>query len=110
MDSVPALYEDKYVRIDTFGVQIKNYYFPTAQRKKILFNKIKGVFTAEELNLSLLDYKGWGMGLSNIWWAIGSRRKLKNLVIECGSMFRAGFSVEDQTTVINLIKEHVKTN
>ena len=44
------LYEDRYVKITDEGVEIKWYYFPTAQSKFIAFSDVK-CFRVEPKNL-----------------------------------------------------------
>jgi len=62
------------------------------------FEKILSVKTDKELGLGLLEMKGWGMGLSNIWFACNLSRRfdgLLNVVVHVqGDSIRKGFSIE----------------
>ena len=66
------LYEDKYVRITEEGITIRRYYFPTFQSKFVPWSAIK-CFRLEPVNF--FKSKGWGMGLSNVWWALDLGRQ-----------------------------------
>eukprot|EP01113_Clastostelium_recurvatum_P025164 TRINITY_DN3025_c0_g1_i1.p1 TRINITY_DN3025_c0_g1~~TRINITY_DN3025_c0_g1_i1.p1 ORF type:complete len:134 (-),score=22.22 TRINITY_DN3025_c0_g1_i1:147-548(-) len=97
-------YEDEGVRVNEKGVEILKYYFPVAAASKVIpWKEIKSIHTDEELNLDRLSYKGWGMGLSSIWWAWGPNRSQvfgikpqTNLVIETHNAWpRCGFEVHD---------------
>ncbi|QDZ24677.1 hypothetical protein HOP50_14g72150 [Chloropicon primus] len=70
-----TLYEDKFVCITEDGVEIKWYYFPCGTSKFIAFEDIK-CFRLEPI--SLLKSKGWGMGLSNVWYACDLLRQMSN--------------------------------
>eukprot|EP01103_Thecamoeba_quadrilineata_P011007 TRINITY_DN2530_c0_g1_i2.p1 TRINITY_DN2530_c0_g1~~TRINITY_DN2530_c0_g1_i2.p1 ORF type:complete len:117 (-),score=3.31 TRINITY_DN2530_c0_g1_i2:36-386(-) len=102
------LYDDPYVTINkSCGVTIKWYYFPIAASKTIPWNHVLSVHRAEQLNLSILDYKHWGMGLSSIWWACDmNRNEVTSVVLYTNSIFQKGFSTRDPVTVTNIIREY----
>ena len=156
------LYEDQYVKITDEGVEIKWYYFPTAQSKFIAFSDVKcfrlepkNLFTSKgescvhplrlslSLSLSTLPLEtrkedecgggdgkemmgrtlltrswrgplpdalflslflpnttnlffsrrgagaGWGMGMSNVWWACDTIRQFSNEQRRCAALSRS---------------------
>jgi len=110
------LYRDNYVLITNEAITLHCYYFPVGTGKRIPFKNIKYVTTDEQEELSWLDYKTWGMGLTNIWWAWGTGRsalfwdeKQVNLIIETGSWFRKGCTVEDINQVLGILGNYVTT-
>jgi len=92
------LYKDKYVDIYSTQLVIHTYFFPTAQKKVIQFEKIQSIRSDKELNLGKLGYKSWGMGLANIWFACNLGRpfdgQLNFIVKVHNDSIRKGFSVE----------------
>ncbi|WZN66100.1 hypothetical protein HKI87_14g76630 [Chloropicon roscoffensis] len=110
------LYEDQYVKITDEGVEIKWYYFPTAQSKFIAFSDVK-CFRLEPKNL--FTSKGWGMGMSNVWWACDTIRQFSNeqrrfLSLTVGeescSNPRKGFSCENLKKVQDIMREQAGRN
>jgi len=105
----PVLYEDDYVIIDEIGLRIKNYYFPFGTAKRVRFDQIRSFNTNTELKLNLLSYKTWGMGLSNIWWALSCARGVNsgNIILEIGSGIRPGFSVQNVQQFLDILSKRV---
>ncbi|KXN72637.1 hypothetical protein CONCODRAFT_77676 [Conidiobolus coronatus NRRL 28638] len=71
-------YEDKYIKISSTQVELKNYFFPTASSKTILIRDIVNISTPEKLGVPWYDVMIWGRGISNIWWAKDSGRDQGN--------------------------------
>jgi len=108
------LYRDKYVTVTSDAIIIQWYYFPLGTSKRIPFASIVEFSTDRELQLFDVDYKNWGMGLNNIWWAWGCSRsqfyrdkRKKHLVITTNSWIRKGFSAENVPAVLLLLKKLV---
>jgi len=113
------LYKDKYVQIFSDRVEIFKYFFPLATSKVILMNDISRVDSDKELKLPALHYKGWGMGVTNIWWAMDySRENIRKvfnndkgntcLIFEVqGSSFRKGCSVENPSAALAVLRQFV---
>uniref|UniRef100_A0A914CFR6 Uncharacterized protein n=1 Tax=Acrobeloides nanus TaxID=290746 RepID=A0A914CFR6_9BILA len=106
------LYEDKYCRLTKSSLEIKWYYFPTAQSKFIPIPNIKGVYYKEQVACGegMCNLKGWGMSLSPCWWACDLLRGLRttdkfNIVIDTGDKaLYCGFSVVDLKNFLDNIK------
>ncbi|CAG8696611.1 9097_t:CDS:2 [Dentiscutata erythropus] len=96
----PTLYSDKFITVTSKNLIIKNYYFPFAGSLTIPLTEIDSVDNAEDLNLWMLSMKEWGMGLSNIWFALDFTRSFLpkdkiGIVTVKNGWIRKGFSVKD---------------
>lgn len=114
------LYEDKYVRITEEGVTIRRYFFPTFQSTTVPWSAIK-CFQLEPVNF--LKSKGWGMGLSNVWWAMDlgrqfsrQQRKFCSISVssegrkcKCGLNPRKGFSCVNLAKVQDIMGKRAGT-
>ena len=95
---LPVLYEDRFVKVTTESLILKWYFFPSCGKKTIPFGDIEA-FLREPI--SVLASKGWGMGLSNVWYACDMPRQFQSeqnhflSVKVAGSKIRKGFSVEN---------------
>ena len=93
-----SLYEDKFVCVSSDGLQIKWYYFPFASSRTVAWNSIESI---NKEPISFLKSKGWGMGLSLVWYACDLQRQFSNdqqrylSVTIKGDYLRSGFSVEN---------------
>ncbi|KAH3732128.1 hypothetical protein Pelo_17042 [Pelomyxa schiedti] len=106
-DGGGAMYEDGYCVAGARALSVKSYYFP-GKGKHIQYHRISSFNTAKDLNLSGLAYKNWGMGLSNIWWAVGARQfghEAENqIVLEVkGSKVRVGFTCSNPAKLLPLL-------
>ncbi|KAJ2809038.1 hypothetical protein H4S07_003281 [Coemansia furcata] len=63
-----ALYEDKYLRVTKQGITVHRYYFPLMNDKFIPWDQIEYVKFAKDLGVRWYALKGWGTGMSDIWW------------------------------------------
>eukprot|EP01124_Arcella_intermedia_P009985 TRINITY_DN16552_c0_g2_i9.p1 TRINITY_DN16552_c0_g2~~TRINITY_DN16552_c0_g2_i9.p1 ORF type:complete len:158 (-),score=45.82 TRINITY_DN16552_c0_g2_i9:319-792(-) len=104
------LYKDEFVVLDEDGITIDMYFFPGGS-KRIHYHRLERVQTDKEMGLTVFEYKGWGMGLSPIWWALDMARMLGPsiytgiiLTVHDDSI-KKGFSVRDPTTVLRIIKQ-----
>ena len=94
----PVLYEDKFVKLTTESLILKWYFFPCGNQKNIPFGDVEA-FLREPI--SCLSSKGWGMGLSDVWYACDMPRQFQSdqrhflSVKIVGSTIRKGFSVEN---------------
>lgn len=94
----PVFYEDKFVKVTPESLILKWYYFPYGNAKTIPFGDIEA-FLREPI--SCVSAKGWGMGMSNVWYACDMQRQFKSdqnhflSVKLTGSSLRKGFSVEN---------------
>jgi len=101
----PVIYEDGHVLINTAQrvIVIHNYFFPTASDKVIPFDSVESVRSDLELNLGIVAYKTWGMGLASIWWAlnVGGQGRF---VVKCKNEWcRKGFSVDDPARFVQAV-------
>eukprot|EP01119_Soliformovum_irregulare_P021819 TRINITY_DN733_c0_g1_i1.p1 TRINITY_DN733_c0_g1~~TRINITY_DN733_c0_g1_i1.p1 ORF type:complete len:130 (-),score=30.95 TRINITY_DN733_c0_g1_i1:171-560(-) len=112
-----VLYEDKWIRIGQDYIELKYYYFPIGTTKIIPLSLIKTFYNAQDAKLNWLGVKGWGMGLSNIWWSWGRRTQLplipwdptSQLIIEVeGHQYiRCGCTVADYQKVKSILDEAI---
>jgi len=104
-------YRDEFVELAEDQVKIFYYYFPGGT-KHIKYENIQSVATDIELGLDFLCYKGWGMGLAPIWWALDASRvfgRHTNVVITCfNDGIQKGFATKDAPKVISIIKERME--
>lgn len=107
------LYQDQFVDICQDHLNIKRYYFPFGQEKRITIGPGSGVSFATDRELG---QKVWGMTLNNVWWALdwsrdpglGARRRRLGVVITVrDETFRKGFSVEDEAAALRALKSVV---
>lgn len=107
------VYSDKYISIYTSKIVLKLYYFPFGS-KTIHFDDVEWVQSASSLGLGVLEMKGWGMGMSMIWWACHLSRgfssrssqfviKLKNKSLKCG------FAVENPHAFNSHLPSHLRS-
>jgi hypothetical protein len=105
-----ALYEDEYVRLDNTEIHIKRYYFPFASAKKLAYSEIADFGTAERMGIDFWGMKGWGMGFSSIWWAIGPTNRAfkpaEQIVIKPrGASIFCGFSTHNVQEVMRILAD-----
>lgn len=115
-DLEKVYYQDSYLKISSKGITIYRYYFLTeGSSKTIPWDHLLGYDTDATLGLTSLDFKGWGMGTSPIWWAYGpggGRGPLcqiegvskPQLILTTGSWIKKGTSVENLTAAREAIK------
>ncbi|CAE7230355.1 unnamed protein product [Symbiodinium pilosum] len=112
MAASAPLYQDKFVQIFADHISIKSYYFPFCRGRTINIGDAPVSWTTDkELGLGMVDRKGWGMGLNNIWWApdrvrewpMGPRHLCIVITVE-GDTFRKGFSVEDDEAALRALE------
>jgi hypothetical protein len=65
------LYEDKRCKLTNDELCVKTYYFPFARARKLPLGTILAYGTAEQMGITKWGTKIWGMGLSDVWWALG---------------------------------------
>eukprot|EP00029_Vermamoeba_vermiformis_P010355 TRINITY_DN5402_c0_g1_i1.p1 TRINITY_DN5402_c0_g1~~TRINITY_DN5402_c0_g1_i1.p1 ORF type:complete len:128 (+),score=18.10 TRINITY_DN5402_c0_g1_i1:78-461(+) len=115
-EPLTLLYKDDYVSLDEQGITIHWYYFPFGQSKRIHYEDISKVTTNKALGLEWLDHKGWGMGLTDIWWAldmkrsefVGTNDKPVSIVIQTKSeKLRKGFSSSNPDRVLSIIRSKI---
>lgn len=97
-----GVYEDEFIKICETGITLHLYYFPYGS-KTILWKELKNVhFMSGKGN-----YRGWGMGLSSIWWACDMGRPFTNrdlIVLEVnGGWVKKGASVQNAAAAIAAI-------
>ena len=98
LSKIPVLYEDRFVKVTTESLILKWYFFPCGNQKTIPFGDVEA-FLREPI--SMLSSKGWGMGLSNVWYSCDMERQFQSdqshflSVKIVGSKIRKGFSVEN---------------
>jgi hypothetical protein len=103
------IYEDEYLKITDEQIEIKYYYFPCGA-KKIHFSQIESFGRASEYGIDFFDGKAWGMGLSSVWWALGSVTRSNNmneqLIIQVKNKgIKCGCSSKNIDEVLNLLRE-----
>jgi len=106
------LYEDDYVKVDEDrGVFIKNYFFPTFTNKHISWKSIKSFewWHGKHSAIQGLDYKGWGMALTDTWWALDIKRVKTDhecVIINTGKKWQKGFTCRDPRTLLKVLRDH----
>ncbi|KXS16988.1 hypothetical protein M427DRAFT_144538 [Gonapodya prolifera JEL478] len=111
------LFEDEHCSIYEDHIVIKSYFFPVGH-KTVRFNTIHSINTHEQLGLSPIQMKEWGMGLSNIWWALdwdragiqltGPSPELELIIIKVEhDVIRKGFSVSRKSDALALLRKLV---
>ncbi|CAE7873812.1 unnamed protein product [Symbiodinium sp. KB8] len=108
------LYKDKFVEIYADHLCIKSYYFPLGREKRVDIPSDNGgvsFATDKDLELTWLDWKGWGMAPNNVWWAsdsqrrnVGGRRNLGIVITVGNERVRKGFSVEDDKAALKVLE------
>ncbi|KXS14800.1 hypothetical protein M427DRAFT_155701 [Gonapodya prolifera JEL478] len=110
------LYEDDHCVIYSDTLVIKSFYFPVPSSKTIKFVDIESIQTHEEAGLSWMGMKGWGMGVSDIWWSCdwsrgmiqltGPAPDLTLVVVRVkGDAIRKGFSAPKGSKTLALLRE-----
>ncbi len=108
MKSNSAIYSDKVIEIQSDGILLKNF-FPVFWHRKISFNDIDfiKVLLPNTLNGK---YRYYGTGDFKNWYNVDNQRHTREklfLIFRPKKWWRFGFSAEDTTAVINLLKEKV---
>mmetsp|Transcript_2596 Transcript_2596/g.2901 ORF Transcript_2596/g.2901 Transcript_2596/m.2901 type:complete len:122 (+) Transcript_2596:33-398(+) len=92
-----VLYKDKYITLTHNYLRIRNYYASPGS-KTIKLKNITYVKDVRGMGLRYTDYHYWGMGTTNIWWALGPRIKFSScenaLVKVKGDKIKKGFTVQ----------------
>lgn len=107
-----GIYEDKFIRIDSRGITLDLYFFPFGS-KFIAWREIKSISIRSATKLPLLEGKGWGMALSDIWWACDLSRQWSDrtlVVIEVhDEWIRKGASIESRGPALRAIQNFAPT-
>uniref|UniRef100_A0AC34GNU7 Uncharacterized protein n=1 Tax=Panagrolaimus sp. ES5 TaxID=591445 RepID=A0AC34GNU7_9BILA len=95
------LYQDKFAELYHDKIILKCYYFPTTKSKTIYLNEIQYVYYDTQEN-SMVFTIGWGMTIFGVWWGLDLKRqfpsfktKYSNVIFDCGSGIKSGFTVVD---------------
>uniref|UniRef100_A0AC35FMD3 Uncharacterized protein n=1 Tax=Panagrolaimus sp. PS1159 TaxID=55785 RepID=A0AC35FMD3_9BILA len=95
------LYNDKFVELHHDKIVLKCYYFPTAKSKIIPLKDVQSIFYDTQEN-SMIFTIGWGVTIFGVWWGLDLKRqfpsfktKYSNVIFDCGSSIKQGFTVVD---------------
>jgi len=114
-----VLYEDKFIRIDTHGIDIYFYHFPGIT-KRFSYTEISEASSGKEMDLKWLDYRPHGPVMKllsdyNIFWAADIRRMAfidgskRAIVLKVkDEMFFKGFSAVDPEKVLEIIRKQLE--
>jgi hypothetical protein len=69
-----VLFKDSNCTVYKDSITIHLYYFPFGD-KHIDFSSIQHISTGEQEGLSPIEMKGWGMGLSDVWWSADLKQR-----------------------------------
>ena len=102
------LYSDKLVEIGADYILIRNYYFPFGS-KKINVPDIE-VINVDKPSLFSGKYRYVGTGDFRVWFPPDNRTKREKIFVVKlkNAWWRAGFTVEDEMTVLDLLKQRCK--
>lgn len=102
-----VLYDDGRVRLDTHGLTLRRYYFPTGRSKSLVYDQIRAVHTHPLTWLSGRG-RGWGTGHPRHWLPLdlGRFRKRVLVVLDVGRWVRPAFTPDDPDTVVELLRQH----
>jgi len=102
-------YEDTQIIISENKIEIKNYYFPTAESKIIDFSEIKNI---NQIALNFLNGRGrlWGMSLAPYWYNWDLRRfgSKKAIVIDLGKLVNPAITPENHEKVLKILQDKIK--
>ena len=99
------LYSDKLIEIDKDSILIRNYYFPFGD-KRVRMRDID-VISVDKSKPFSGKYRYVGTGNFRVWFPPDNRTKRdKVFIIEIQEKWwRVGFTVEDTTSVLLLLKQ-----
>jgi hypothetical protein len=107
-----VLFEDEYACVTQTHLRIKRYHFPFMNAKEILIKDIVEVVRGDQAGLGILDMKGWGMGVSPIWWACYLKRRVSELnndviVTIRDASIKCAFRSTDATRVVRMLRDKI---
>ena len=101
-------YDDGRAVLDSFGVTLRRYYFPTGQSKQIPY---RAIHAAEVRPNGWLTGKGraWGTAHPRYWLPldISWPRKDKLVVLDLGGFVHPAFSPDEPDRVIAILRQHL---
>lgn len=104
-----VLYDDGKVRLDSHGLTLRRYYFPTGQSKRLAYDRIRAVGTRPMGWLSGKG-RGWGTAHPGYWLPLdmGRFRKHVLVVVDVGRRVTPAFTPDDPGTVVELIRNRLQ--
>jgi hypothetical protein len=103
-----VIYDDGRAVLDTKGVTLRRYYFPTGRSKYIPYRRIRG---AEVRPMGWLTGKGrgWGTSSPGYWLPLDTSRHRKNelVVLDLGGHVKPAFSPDDPARVLAILRRNI---
>ncbi|CAF1195556.1 unnamed protein product [Adineta steineri] len=113
IDSKTPLFANEFVTCYSDYLIIHLYYFPFGN-KKIKYNNIRLCELRLTDDISLLNYKLWGMALTPIWWHCDMSRLGRKyyILLDANQWPLIGITMNDNDIeyVYNLIKQKIYSN
>ncbi len=112
-DSKQPIISNEFVKCYSDHLVIHLYYFPYGN-KTIKYKNIRSCELLRMSDLNILQTKGWGMGLSSIWWHCDLSRGGREyyILLDTNKWPKIGITMNDNDIigVYNLIKQKMGTN
>jgi hypothetical protein len=104
---VEALYDDGNVVLDSEGITLRRYYFPTGASKRIPYREVRE-FEVRSMGWWTGKGRGWGTAHPGYWLPldIGRPRKDTLVVLDVGRRVKPAFSPDDPARVLEILRQH----
>jgi hypothetical protein len=103
-----VFYDDGSVRLDSHGLTLRRYYFPTGKSKSLGYDQIQAIHTHPLTWLSGRE-RGWGTAHPGYWLPLdlGRFRKRVLVVLDVGRRVSPAFTPDDPDTVVELVRQRL---
>lgn len=104
-----VLYDDGNTRLDSEGVTVRHYYFPTGASKSIPYDKI---VVARSRRMGWMSGKGrlWGSASPRRWLPLDGSRSSKDVLVclDLGGRVQPALSPDDPEVVLQVLAQRVR--
>jgi hypothetical protein len=99
-------YRDNQLTIDSTGITIQDYYFPSSSKKVIPWERLKSAHQFE-VTLWTGKYRIWGMGLRPYWFNCDSNRPNKTVgfILDTGAFIKAAITPDEPEKVCEILSQ-----
>lgn len=103
-----ALYDDGSVVLDSEGLTLRRYYFPTFGSKRIPYGQIRGVDVRPNTWRTARG-RLWGTSSPGYWSPLdlGRPRKEKVVIVNVGKTVKPAFTPDDPERVAEVLRAHI---